>query len=120
MGSIRTPQEKKRLSYDRDRRVRGGESDKAFRKAWPIKKRKANRAFRRQAEVMTHSTKLDPDAETDVRIIKRGRLVKWGVTKLRDDVARKQKRRAESFGAKKARRRKRPMNPSSQVVGKAA
>ncbi len=42
---------------------------------------------------MTHSVKLDTDAETDVRAIKPERLVKWGVTKLREDVARKLKRR---------------------------
>jgi len=42
----RTPQEKKALSYTRDRRNAYGENDKASRKAIPLRKRLANKANR--------------------------------------------------------------------------
>ncbi|MBB5874543.1 hypothetical protein F4553_007977 [Allocatelliglobosispora scoriae] len=44
-----TPQEKKRLSYERDRRNTYGENDKSSRKNIPRGKRRANRADRRGA-----------------------------------------------------------------------
>lgn len=44
-----TPQEKKRLSYERDRRNDYGENDKASRKAIPLRKRLAARGSRRAA-----------------------------------------------------------------------
>ena len=44
----RTPQEKKRLSLEKDRRYCYGENNKSSRKAVPKRKKKANRAARRQ------------------------------------------------------------------------
>jgi hypothetical protein len=46
-----TPQEKKRLSYERDRRNTYGENDKSSRKNIPRGKRLASRAARRSASV---------------------------------------------------------------------
>lgn len=43
----RTPQEKKRLSYARDRRNCYGENDKSSRTSIPQRRRRANRANRR-------------------------------------------------------------------------
>jgi hypothetical protein len=43
-----TPQEKKRLSYQRDGRNTYGENDKASRKAIPLRKRLRARAVRRK------------------------------------------------------------------------
>ena len=45
----RSPQEKKALSYARDRRNAYGENDKASRKAIPARKAKAHRKERRAA-----------------------------------------------------------------------
>lgn len=42
-----TPQEKKRLSLQKDRRNSFGENDKASRKAVPLRKAKVNRSNRR-------------------------------------------------------------------------
>lgn len=44
-----TPQEKKALSYDKDRRNDYGENDKASRRAVPLRKRLVNRANRHDA-----------------------------------------------------------------------
>ncbi|MEU7765539.1 hypothetical protein AB0B25_10515 [Nocardia sp. NPDC049190] len=48
----KTSQEKKRLSYAKDRRNNYGENDKSSRKNIPLRKRLVNRANRRLAEVM--------------------------------------------------------------------
>lgn len=107
MSSVQTPQEKKRLSYERDHRVRGGESDKAFRRKWPIKKRKASRSFRRAADGMTRSAVADSEADVDFRAIKKQQLTKWGVASLGDTVASIQALRACRVGAKVARKKRR-------------
>src|SRR5262245_11556654 len=107
MSSVHTPPEKKRLSYERDHRVRGGESDKAFRRKWPIKKRKASRSFRHAAESMTRSAKRDSEADIDFRVIKKQQLAKWGVASLADTVAERQALRARRVGAKIGRKRRR-------------
>lgn len=44
-----TPQEKKALSYEHDRRNGYGENDKASRKAIPLRKAKEHRKTRREA-----------------------------------------------------------------------
>lgn len=49
MPRRRTPAEKKRLSYERDRRNTYGENDKATRKAIPLRKRLRARADRKRA-----------------------------------------------------------------------
>ncbi len=43
---MKTPQEKKRLSYAKDRRYTFGENNKASRKGIPVAKARANRAVR--------------------------------------------------------------------------
>lgn len=45
----KTPQEKKELSYERDRRNTYGGNDKASRKLIPLRKAQANRSYRRKA-----------------------------------------------------------------------
>lgn len=49
MSAPRTPQEKKALSYAKDRRNTFGENDKASRKAIPARKAGENRKVRRKA-----------------------------------------------------------------------
>jgi hypothetical protein len=45
-ADTKTPQEKKRLSYEKDRRNTYGENSKASRKGIPLSKARANRAER--------------------------------------------------------------------------
>lgn len=49
----RTPQEKKRLSYEKDRRNSYGESHKSSFKAIHNRKRRANQTFRRKSKLFT-------------------------------------------------------------------
>ena len=106
MSAVHTPQEKKRLSYEHDHRVRGGENDKAFRRKWPVKKRKTSRSFRHAADSMTRAAIADPEADVDLRVIKRQRLSKWGVAALGDTVASRRELRARRVGAKIGRGKK--------------
>ncbi len=107
MSTVHIPQQKKRLRYDRDHRVRGGENDKAFRREWPLKKRKASRSFRHAADNVTRSALTDPEADVDFRVIKKQQLTKWGVASLRDTVAGRNALRARRVGAKTARKMRR-------------
>jgi hypothetical protein len=82
MSSIGNPQSKKAMSYARDHRVRGGENDKAFRRKWPIKKRKASRAWRHAADGQLRRALADAEPDVDPRLIQRRHLVKWGIVSL--------------------------------------
>lgn len=59
----RSPQEKKRLSYEKDRRNSYGENDQASRKAIPLRKRLVNRANRHDAARVLGTATGRPDAE---------------------------------------------------------
>ena len=86
MSSIQNPQAKKMQSYARDHRVRGGEIDKAFRRKWPIKKRKASRAWRHAADGQLRRALADAEPDVDPRLIQRRHLAKWGVVSLAECV----------------------------------
>lgn len=58
-----TPQEKKKLSYERDRRNCFGESPHAARKSIPLRKALRNRANRRQQEQPLHRLEGVSDME---------------------------------------------------------
>ncbi|GAA2117829.1 hypothetical protein [Actinomadura alba] len=60
----KTPQEKKRLSYTKDRRPNYGNSDKAARTSVPARKRQVNRANRHRAQQDLLAATGRPDAET--------------------------------------------------------
>lgn len=60
-----TPQEKKRLSYDHDRRNVYGENSKASRKAIPLRKAKTKRAYRRHATQSLADAPRHPDLRAD-------------------------------------------------------
>jgi hypothetical protein len=61
-----TPQEKKRLSYERDRRNTYGENDKASRKAIPLRKRLAARAVRHAGHaVLPRNRDVVPEEEVE-------------------------------------------------------
>ena len=61
--SRRTPQEKKALSYEKDRRNDYGENDKASRKAIPLRKRLVNRANRHDARRLLDAATGQADSE---------------------------------------------------------
>jgi hypothetical protein len=65
VGSFKSPQEKKRLSYERDRRNAYGENDKSSRRNIPRSKRAPNRANRRLAAAILASALGEPDADAE-------------------------------------------------------
>lgn len=94
-----TPQEKKRLSYDKDHRTHTGEDDRAMRKAWAARKVRVNRKYRRKTDAALRKaispdridTVLAGDDGTTRELIRKGLTrernnMKWGVRKLRDVV----------------------------------
>jgi hypothetical protein len=103
MSSVQTPQEKKRLAYERDHYAKG-KSEKAFRKGWPTKKRKANHSFRRAANVLATAATLDEEADVRIGAIKKNPLIKDPVPTLGQLVPGKLAKRGRRIGRKKARR----------------
>jgi hypothetical protein len=106
MSSVTSPQKKKQLSYDRDHRAKG-KYDKAFRKGWPLKKRKAVRSFRHAVNDLTARASKDGESDAKILSVRQKKLKKWGAPSLREDVQRRLDRRKRSIGAKVARRRSR-------------
>jgi len=102
MSAVHTPQQKKRLAYERDHYAKG-KYDKAFHKGWPTKKRKASRSFRHAADALTKAASLDVESDAKITTIRQRPLGKWPVPSLRERVAHKLDRRVRSIGAKKAR-----------------
>jgi hypothetical protein len=111
MSSVRTPQEKKRPAYQRDHYAKG-KHDKGFRRVWPLKKRKASRAFRHAADTMTKTALLASESDVGIRAIKPKPLRKWAVKNLREFVAGKVDRRVCGVNLKKTRRRMRDQRGS--------
>jgi hypothetical protein len=105
MSSIRTPQEKKRLAYERDHYAKS-EYDKA-RNGWRIKKHKARRSYRHAADSLAKAAALDGESDAKIPAVQQRQVRRWGVPSLRERVASKIARRVRSVGAKKARRRRR-------------
>jgi len=109
MSTIKSAAEKKRLSYERDHYNRGGENDKAWRKAKPLKKAKARRAFRKASKDLLKSTAAD---ETDTSnaarkqaSIRQRRVEDWGAVPLRKFVASRLEQREQRIGTKKQRKK---------------
>ena len=95
----RSPQEKKELSYAKDRRNTYGENDKSSRKNIPRAKSRANRANRRaDAELLGPHGHIDPEqAEAmDVAVVSRRAKVwkKVPDIPLADWIKRQRSRRA--------------------------
>lgn len=68
MRRPKTPQEKKRLSLEKDRRNAYGENDKASRKAIPLAKAKVNRANRRGDAVSLTGAIGEPDTTIEAEV----------------------------------------------------
>jgi len=91
-----SPQEKKRVAYEKDHYVSAGESRHAFRKNWPKKKRKANKIHRHRASEALHSLErmanlavvedspIEVTADQLRKADPREKLTKWGVQSLRE------------------------------------
>jgi hypothetical protein len=61
----KSPQEKKRLSYERDRRNRYGQNAKASRRLIPLRKAKAKRAYRKRTNQILSSALSTSDLLAD-------------------------------------------------------
>lgn len=111
MSSVHHPQEKKRLAYSRDHYNRNGESNKAWRKTKPLKKAKAQRAFRKKAnDLLATCTPEETAPLASLRNLHGARVRKitdWGSIALRDFVAGRKAKRQAMIGAKKLRKARR-------------
>jgi hypothetical protein len=98
----RSPQEKKRLSYEKDRRDTYGENNKGSRKSVPKSKALGNRALRRAGNGAWID---DPQrAEDEFRQKSLGRFKKAAHAPLGEVIRAKESRRLISVNAKKMRR----------------
>jgi hypothetical protein len=108
VSSVKNPAEKKRQAYKRDHYNRNGESNKAWRKAKPLKKAKARRAFRKNTNDLTKML-IAEDAAPATAVRKQGRIrqkavTDWGSVHLAAFVRSRLERRVASAGAKKKRK----------------
>jgi len=100
-----SPQEKKRLAYERDHYVSGGESRHAFRRNWPKKKAMLNQKHRHRAAQALHKLEKlgdfksieDSTIEITANQLRkahpREKLQKWGVMSLQEFVTGNQEAR---------------------------
>jgi hypothetical protein len=79
MSSIKTPQEKKRLAYQRDGQIRYGQSDKASRRHIPLHKRHTVRAARHAAKQALREDVIsgDRDAPREAQARRKGARPSW-------------------------------------------
>jgi len=93
-----TPQEKKDLSYSKDHVV-NSEYRSSFERYWPLKKARANRAYRRKVQQL--ATNLTQPRDEDQRHdfltdpVKRKVTRKWGSSTLRDWVKERLRQRVQ-------------------------
>ena len=110
----RTPREKKRLSYARDRRNCYGESPHGARKSIPLNKALRNRANRHYQDQQLAGLGSKPDEETADEVESRmwhrapKRWDKWPDAPLKEIVQGQQERREwiEARGGRRARMKK--------------
>ena len=108
------PQQKKALSYKRDRRNDYGQNDKASRRLIPLRKRKVARAYRKLAnqELPKNLLALEPDEadEIDARVRTARPRIWWRKTPdipLGDFIAQQRKAAAARHGRKRSNREER-------------
>jgi hypothetical protein len=102
MSSTTSPQEKKRYALDRDH-VKGAEYPHAFRKSWPRKRARINRAFRRNVRQMLQPTASGSVPEA-AAMGRRERIQKHGVISVCERIRLAKLKRRAMIGAHKARR----------------
>ncbi|HEX9726250.1 MAG TPA: hypothetical protein VGC53_18380 [Vicinamibacteria bacterium] len=100
-----SPQEKKRLAYDRDHVSLGWHSASSFRKGWRKKEAAAEQAHRRAWSVATQgmAQSKDPDFVYPEGRIRRTNVRKTKPPSVRELVATKLERRLHSHGLKAER-----------------
>ncbi len=89
MSRIKSPGEKKSLSLRKDHRVFTLEGNKSFRSAWPAKKAKANRQFRRAGSLALECSDplLDPETPAGATAKPKRSLKKYGVVTLGQSIS---------------------------------
>ena len=107
----KTPQEKKELSYAKDRRNIYGRNDKASRKLIPLRKAQANRSYRHKvngvlALVIENGAEDSDSLETSARSIMGERWKKIPDQPLGEVTTRRLKRRETHAGNGKTARKK--------------
>ena len=107
----KTPQEKKALSYAKDRRNTFGQNDKASRKIVPLRKAQVNRVYRRKLNevldrVVGEGLENADTIENTARSIKRQDWKKVSDEPLAEVVERKLDRRKSHAGNGKSARKK--------------
>jgi len=107
----KTPQEKKALSYVKDRRNTYGQNDKASRKIIPLRKAQVNRVYRRKVNeildlVVEQGLENADTLESTARNIKREDWKKASDHPLGEVVERKLERRESHAGNGKTARKK--------------
>lgn len=108
----KTPQEKKALSYAKDRRNSYGENDKASRKSIPLHKAKQNRSYRKSANQVldTIINETDPEninlIESKVLNVRKGNWKKYPDAPLGKIIEAKIKNRKLHAGKGKTARKK--------------
>jgi putative protein kinase ArgK-like GTPase of G3E family len=110
-----TPQEKKKLSYALDHVNRSSENQKAWRKAKPLKKRKAVRSIRKAVNDILRSKEEDLDSSPKLLSLKQKKIEDWGVQNLGDHITQQKKWRSERAELRKVRKKKTP-NQSLQTM----
>lgn len=104
MSSVRNPQEKKQLSYERDHYNRNGESNKSWRKTKPKKKRKARKSFRKASNDLV---KIVAGEVTSLNAVKKlgsvsqRKVTDWGAIHLREFVENRKEMRQARIDSRK-------------------
>ncbi|MBB5036524.1 hypothetical protein [Prosthecobacter dejongeii] len=99
MSSIRNPQEKKRLSYNRDHYNRNGENNKSWRKKKPLKKRSSRKSFRKTSndlvKVVADGNDAPVNAAKKLGDLCQSKVLDWGSIHLREFVTNRKEMRQE-------------------------
>lgn len=104
--STKTPQEKKRLSYERDRRNRYGQNAKASRRLIPLRKAKTKRSYRKRTnQILAAAPKsidllADDAPESRIAVVPKKRWRKVPDLSLEDAIKAKKEWRVRRFGRK--------------------
>ena len=99
----RTPQEKKRLSLEKDRRVHNSPHNKAIRKQTPRWKAESNRYIHRNDHVDIDDEDESFEAKNKIRTRQKWKV--YETDSLKETIERKKFRRENDVGAKIRRRK---------------
>ncbi len=118
----KTPQEKKTLSYAKDRRNNYGANDKASRKSIPLRKALQNRVYRKNVKQLFDKVPSEINLEeidlleSEVRAVKKGNWKKYPDAPLGEVVEAKIENRVAKTGkGKTARKKERELVESIEI-----